>query len=86
MGVRAVLFSGSPREKIIAAFLHNNRFAYTFHHYDQVFDAVKFDLFENLLLNLSHEHFNNFPLLRKQLNPNGVFEICREINNLLVFE
>jgi UDP-2,4-diacetamido-2,4,6-trideoxy-beta-L-altropyranose hydrolase len=86
MGVRAILFSGSPREKTIAAFLHKNRFAYTFHHYDLLFNAAKFDLFENLLLNLSDEPFNNFLLLRKQLNLDGIIDIGREINNLLALE
>jgi len=83
MGVRSVLFSGSPREKVIASFLNNNEYACTFHHYDEVFDATKFNLFEHLLLHFDDRHFNNFSLLREKLNVNGVVKIGSEINNLL---
>jgi len=81
MGVRSILLSGSPREKSIAAFLHDKKFAYTFHHFDDIFDDAKFKLLENLLLNLNEELFNNFSLLRKKLDPEGVSRIGNEINN-----
>jgi spore coat polysaccharide biosynthesis predicted glycosyltransferase SpsG len=83
MGVRSVLFSGSPREKVIASFLHNNEYAFTFHHYDEVLDATKFNLFEQILLHFDDIHLNNFSLLREKLNVNGVVKIGSEINYLL---
>jgi spore coat polysaccharide biosynthesis predicted glycosyltransferase SpsG len=83
MGVRSILCSGSLREKSIAMFLHYKKFAYTFHHYDDVIDEVKFKLLESLLLNLNEEPFNNFSLLRKKLNLEGVSRIGHEINNFL---
>jgi UDP-2,4-diacetamido-2,4,6-trideoxy-beta-L-altropyranose hydrolase len=83
MGVRSLLFSSSPREKDIAALLHDKKFANTLHHYDDVFDETKFKLLERLFLNLNEEHFDNFSLLRKKLNPEGVIRIGNEINNFL---
>ena len=83
MGVRSILFSSSSREKPIADFLHNKEFAYTFHHYDQVFDEAKFELFQDLLLNINDTYFNNFSLLRNKLNPEGITKISSEVDNLL---
>jgi UDP-2,4-diacetamido-2,4,6-trideoxy-beta-L-altropyranose hydrolase len=83
MGVRSILFSSSSREKPIADFLHDKGFAYTFHHYDEVFDEAKFELFQNLILNINDTYFNNFSSLRNKINPEGVTKISDEINNLL---
>jgi len=83
MGVRSILFSSSSREKPIADFLHYKEFACTFHHYDQVFDETKFELFQNLLLNVNDTYFNNFSLLRNKINSEGVTKISGEIDSLL---
>ena len=83
MGVRSILFSSSSREKPIADFLHDKGFAHTFHHCDQVFDEAKFELFQNLLLNINDIYFNNFSSLRNKLNPEGITKISSEINHLL---
>jgi UDP-2,4-diacetamido-2,4,6-trideoxy-beta-L-altropyranose hydrolase len=83
MGVKAILFSGSEREKSIGVFFGNHKYAYAFHSCDEVFDGEKFESLKSFLSNLREETFRNFSELRKTINPEGVTKICDEINHIL---
>lgn len=83
MGVKAILFSGSAREKLIGSFLGDSKYAYAFHNYDEILDDAKFELLKSLLSNLNEENFQNFSELRKAIDPKGINKICDEINHIL---
>ncbi|HVX26657.1 MAG TPA: hypothetical protein VHB70_09965 [Parafilimonas sp.] len=83
MGVKAILFSGSAREKIIGSFLGDKKYTYAFHNYDEILDDAKFELLKNLLSDLNEEIFQNFSELREAIDPQGINKICDEINHIL---
>ena len=83
MGLRSILLSSSKRERPIAEFLGNHRYAFTVGHFDQEMKSGDFKNIEDEILNPNQDRYTNLASLRKSINPQGIHLITNEINTVL---